>query len=395
MWLPRDASELEAAVERQQLQETPSFDAKEALPPSKKNISLAIDICAMTPEGGQLLFGVAEDDQERPTVLKPIELVGVRERIDQVAQTSIAEPPIIQVAAYPLDDDPARGYVLVTVPQSARSPHQVTVGKEFRYYGRGETGNRILTEGEVARLYARRERWDVDALAVLKEVIAVAPFAPTDEPGHLHAFARPVVPDRAIWERGTAEGRDQLFSRMRSAAASAPPRTGYAPAIGRIGPNWRRRGADAWTLDSSADSPKDAIRVNVNIDGHGSLFCGRAADMAEPNYMPNDGPEPILMEVVVAGNLAAFLALMGEYYDSASYVGMVDVGAAVTGIQGARSLHRWNGGGFDRGQYDAPTFSRTARVPATRLRNESEVVTMVLIRDLMDASAGDGYNPFA
>ena len=117
--------------------------------------------------------------------------------------------------------------------------------------------------------------------------------------------------------------------------------------------------------------------------------------MAEPNYMPNDGPEPILMEVVVAGNLAAFLALMGEYYDSASYVGMVDVGAAVTGIQGARSLHRWNRGGFDRGQYDAPTFSRTARVPATRLRNESEVVTMVLIRDLMDASAGDGYNPFA
>jgi hypothetical protein len=76
MWAPANASEIEAAVDREQLGETPSFDAKEALPPRKKNIDLAIDICAMTPDGGQLLYGVGEDATKRPTVRKPIELVG-------------------------------------------------------------------------------------------------------------------------------------------------------------------------------------------------------------------------------------------------------------------------------------------------------------------------------
>lgn len=395
MWAPANASEIEAAVDREQLGETPSFDAKEALPPRKKNIDLAIDICAMTPDGGQLLYGVGEGATKRPTVRKPIELVGVRERIDQVAQTSIAEPPYIEIAGYPLDDDPGRGYVLVTIPQSARAPHQVTVGKEFRYYGRGDTGNRILTEGEVARLYARRERWEVDALVLLEETVRLAPFEPTEGAGFLHAFARPVAPDRAIWAQATAGGRDELFLMMRSAAASAPPRAGYDPAVRGIGPNWRRRGADVWTLDSQADTPQYAVRVDVNIDGRGSLFCGRAADLAEPNYIPNDGPEPVLIEVVVAGNLASFFALMGEYFGSAGYVGMVDVGAAVTGIHGAVSLHRRTRGGFDRGKFDAAAFTRTDRVPATRLRMEPEVVTMELVRDLMDASAGDGYDPFA
>jgi hypothetical protein len=394
MWSPASATEVEEAIKRSDLEETLTFDAKEALPAAKKNISLAIDICAMTPEGGQLLYGVGEDHDGRPTVLKPVELAGVRERIDQIAQTSIAEPPYIEITAYPLDGDSARGYVLVTVPQSARAPHQVTVGKEFRYYGRGDTGSRILTEGEVARLYARRERWEIDARDLLEQTVALAPFAPVDEAGYLHAFARPVAPNRAIWERATRDDREPLFLRMRSAAASAPPSEGYDPAIRGIGPNWRRRGADAWTLDSGADSPSYAVRVDVNIDGRGSLFCGRAADMLAPNYVPNTGPELVLIEVVVAGNLASFLALMGEYYDSGNHVGLVDLGVAVTGIQDALSLYRRGRGGFDRGKYDAPAYTRTSRVPATRLRKEPEVIAMELIRDLMDASAGDGHDPY-
>jgi hypothetical protein len=47
-----------------------------------------------------------------------------------------------------------------SVPQSSRAPHQVTVGGDLRFYGRAAKGNRILTEGEVARLYRRREEWE-------------------------------------------------------------------------------------------------------------------------------------------------------------------------------------------------------------------------------------------
>jgi len=45
----------------------------------------------------------------------------------------------------------------VIVPQSARAPHMVIVKGDNRYYGRDARGNRVLNEGDVARLYERRQ----------------------------------------------------------------------------------------------------------------------------------------------------------------------------------------------------------------------------------------------
>jgi hypothetical protein len=50
------------------------------------------------------------------------------------------------------------GYLVVIIPASPRAPHMVTLEGENRYYGRGATGNRILNQGDVARLYQRREQ---------------------------------------------------------------------------------------------------------------------------------------------------------------------------------------------------------------------------------------------
>jgi hypothetical protein len=74
--------------------------------------------------------------------------------------TSITEVPYIEVKPHALPDDPTKGYIVVVVPASPRAPHQVTVKGEYRFYGRGATGNRLLNEGEIARLYARRERYE-------------------------------------------------------------------------------------------------------------------------------------------------------------------------------------------------------------------------------------------
>ncbi|MDQ2762999.1 MAG: hypothetical protein M3Y22_05775 [Pseudomonadota bacterium] len=46
------------------------------------------------------------------------------------------------------------------------------------FYGRGATGNRRLAEGEIARLYRRREEWEQDREALLTQAIASAPFEP-------------------------------------------------------------------------------------------------------------------------------------------------------------------------------------------------------------------------
>ena len=94
---------------------------------AKKNIDIAIDVCAMTPDGGVVLYGLGEEENGGLTQPTPIELAGQAECIDQIAQASISEPPYIEIVSLPTTGDPAIGYLAVVVPRSARAPHQVTV----------------------------------------------------------------------------------------------------------------------------------------------------------------------------------------------------------------------------------------------------------------------------
>jgi predicted HTH transcriptional regulator len=153
MWAPRTADELAAAVLRGDLEETHTFDAKLKL---GKNRDLAIDVCAMTLDGGSLLYGLGEDKEtKRLTVLQPFELSEVPERISQIVETSILEVPTIRVRSLPLASDERLGFIVVEVPPSPRAPHQVSAGGDLRFYGRGAKGNRILNEREIADVYAR------------------------------------------------------------------------------------------------------------------------------------------------------------------------------------------------------------------------------------------------
>jgi hypothetical protein len=137
MWIPSDVSDVEDAVRNGRVVETEAFDAKAALPATaKKNVNLAVDVAAMSTDGGALLYGVGEDDDEQPTILHPIDLAGAAERVSGIVSTSITEVPYYFTREYRCADDPSKGYLLVVVPQSSRAPHQVIVGGEYRFYGR-------------------------------------------------------------------------------------------------------------------------------------------------------------------------------------------------------------------------------------------------------------------
>jgi hypothetical protein len=69
VWVPTSASEVEEAAARGDLEETHTFDAKAALPTAKKNHDLAVDVDAMTVDGGSILFGLGEDEDGRLTIL--------------------------------------------------------------------------------------------------------------------------------------------------------------------------------------------------------------------------------------------------------------------------------------------------------------------------------------
>jgi hypothetical protein len=131
MWAPRDAAEIEEAARGGHLEETSSIDAKRELPSTPRKLG-----CGRRygRDGGALLYGIAEDEHERPTIPQPIPLTGAADRIGQIVATSISEVPYIEVREYPCADDPSKGCLPVIVPQSARGDLRPT-GVEPRATG--------------------------------------------------------------------------------------------------------------------------------------------------------------------------------------------------------------------------------------------------------------------
>jgi len=382
-----------AAVERGDLEETHSFDAKRELPPEgsqRGNRDLAVDVAAMTVDGGTLLYGVDEDAEGRPTVPTPISLLGQRERIDQIVQTLVSEPPTVEIDPVPTAADPSRGYLVVVVPPSPRAPHQVG----GRYYGRGATGNRVLDEGEVARLYHRREKWEVDVGRLLEEEIAASGCSATRRLVYLHAIARPVARQGEMLERASGDERtDMMLASLSNAAAHPevfPPQV-MSPDLGWALSGWRRFGADSWFAGSEERERGDAgpaegvLRMIVDLDGTAHLFGGRAG------FSMDDG-RLILSERYVAGNITRFLAILGSLYERGGYFGPVDVGVAVTGLEDAlSSADLW---GSWPSPYPRPEYRRTRRLTAVELDREPRHAAMELVGRLIEASAGAHYDPF-
>jgi hypothetical protein len=409
VWIPNDVQEIEGAARGGQLVETPSFDAKADLPTAKKNVELAKDVAAMATDGGVLLYGVAEDEHGNPTVPKPITLKGAPERVSQIVSTSIVEVPFTDVRPYPLVNDPARGYLAVVVPQSPRAPHMVVVNGDNRFYGRGANGNRILSEGDVARLYERRQGWETDRLQVLDEAIEHAPAPPKDGQSYVHGYARPVVLEQGMYARAVARlgGPAQMHQRLIQCAHAAQLSGVYAPTLEQAH-SWSRHSADLWRLSTQdemlelsglgVETPQELasytgwltslVHLNLYLDGYGRLFCGRASDTRLA-----DASTPLLIEVVIAGNVEAFFAIMAMLYDAAGYYGAVDVGIAVTGIKGARS-ERANRGFGSGAPYPTDRFTRADRVAVGQLK-DADVVAQGLLHDLFDATTGiEGWNPW-
>ena len=123
MWIPATEADILARLEAGDLEETATFDAKEEVSSSSKE--LAKDVVAMSVEGGVLLYGVGEDDDGRVTVPAPFVLTGVAERITQIIGTCTHEPVPVEVKVIRCEEDAAQGYVAVVVSPSPRAPHMV------------------------------------------------------------------------------------------------------------------------------------------------------------------------------------------------------------------------------------------------------------------------------
>jgi hypothetical protein len=358
------------------------------------NREIAKDIAAMANDGGVLVYGIAEDADGRPSVLNPIPLANRPERITSITQTSIAEPPEIMISSVPTVADPSKGYLVVVVPPSIRAPHMVVVKRDNRYYGRTATGNTPLSEGEVARLYQRRQQWEVDRDVLLTEGIRRAPFPPRAGFAYLHIIAQPVLRSEGILDRAVQPGetiQKMLHDLVAMVAESAVFPRLYGPDFSPPG-RWTHRTEgflgelDYPGRDGDPGAPARTLNLLVDFDGGGHLFCGRAAEQVEEMLM--------FFPSLVAGNTTRFVALLGEIYARAKNIGMVDIGIAVTGIKGSVPHSKGFVVRSSLTPYDRDEYRRTNRVSALMFKSDPREMARKLLMLLFNAVSQGRIDPF-
>lgn len=399
MWISRTEDEIAEAIEAGWTEETATFDAKVSLPGKGKAKDLAVDVAAMANDGGTLLYGLDEDENGRPVLLKPFPLKGTRERVDNIIRTSISEPPEVKIREIPSDNDPSAGYLVVHVPPSPRSPHMVVIKGDHRYYGRSATGNAPLNEGDVARLYERRQRWEVDRNAMLEEAVSLAPIDADENHAYLHLFARPVALDEDIFNRARGERNTQNYLHHLMEASTKTeifPNTLYPDfPSGRI-----ERRANGWTSFQGLGrewqerkDPEDVLELNVGLDGYGRLFCGRAGIDYRDRF---DNSRSTVIEVLIAGLATRFAHIMGTIYAEGSYLGQVDMGIAVVGLRNRASLELTQKIRISvpPTPYDRDEYRRTGRFSAHTMKERPKDVARSLTMPLIDALTRDSFDPF-
>lgn len=155
---------------------------KEQLPANRR---IARQLAGFAIDGGDLYVGVAERDGG--FAVAPTELSGLPERIEQVAQT-LVDPPLL-VETHPLRDqgNQSKGVLRISIPPSPEAPHQVS----GTYYERGDKQTRPMPDGAVERLIRSRRTTLERIESTLAGVIRNDPLQP-DGRAHVMCVAQPI-----------------------------------------------------------------------------------------------------------------------------------------------------------------------------------------------------------
>jgi hypothetical protein len=138
--------------------------------------------------------------------------------------------------------------------------------------------------------------------------------------------------------------------------------------------------------------------ITFSVDGCCVLFAANAARAIE-----EEGGRKYIFERNIAGNFAAFVASVAMLYVEADYFGPVNLGVAVTNLDGGAGIAQtehmtgpsvlmWR----DVATFNAPTFRRVCRLGAASELQDTEVLATRLLRRLFAATSGrEHYTPFS
>jgi hypothetical protein len=395
IWLPNDEAQLRDALDQGLLKERQTLDFKSALPPpgKGKNTELARDLAQFAIDGGVLIIGVDDNDKTIPPKLTPVDLNGLKERVDQVAGSTPDPPMHVRTNEISTASDRSRGYLFVEVPSTPYEPRQV----DGIYYGRADTTRYRLSAAEVERCYQLGLRIQRDINALLDEAVENDPWR---RPRHAHLFgvAQPVSPRSDLLLRAlgtTAQAwQEFLHNRIRNQPPSPfRPDLPGATEVSRRAWGWalstlEMLGRDVDQSDERRET--SVLDLEVREDGGLRLFCGGASRPLNPALNTLD----IVMDLVVVGLTKRLVMAAATVGDTAGFLGSWDLGITVVGLRG---LRRSRGENFDwdAAPYSEDDYRETTRVTHEQLTQQPDSVVQDLTGRLhRGLGGGPEINPF-
>jgi hypothetical protein len=336
-WTPQSWDDVVTAAAGGLLDERHHIELKKALRPPDKdgNRELAKDLAALACDGGVMVIGVEDKGGGQAGDVVGTSLLGLAERINQVAGGTQVSPPVaVRTEPMPHPTTPDRGCMLVIVDPSIDGPHMV--GQ--RYLGRNDTGTRVLSDLEVRRYLASNAQRREDFASYFAQVRAESPLG---GPGVMHLLFRPHAPRRgALGQR--LERAVTLLHQVTQDLPGAAPLWALEGELTKV----RRvvRGVQYTDFSPSvaaefrlADRASDVdvfTALRIWDDSTMLMSCSRMV------YRWPNAPEGANKAVTVAGTMyraeqAAVIA--GRLGDLAGYGGQWDIGMQLGGLLGCHA----------------------------------------------------------
>lgn len=221
------------------------------------------------------------------------------------------------------------------------------------------------------------------------------PTQPNTKFSYLYLFARPVI------KGGELFGPLKTDLNLVEAELNNLLRASFSETIYKDGlispdftiPNHWERGSSAlighlgYETRNPSDQPGATLDLRIDFDGTGHLFSGRAGEKLEDGFVhifPN----------AVIGLTSRLLAFIGAFYEKFNYLGMVDIGLGLTGLQGS-IIHLPNYYFRELNHpYKEEVYKRTSRCLSANLNEDIEQIVKLLSLNFFNALSQGKFDPF-